>query len=387
MFKTIEQVKNKEKGFSLLELSVAVGIAAIVAAVAITATTVFVNGASTAGENYQANASDSVADSKASFDALWGEGEAPNSVGEYTGGEGGVGDGAITPSVGKIFAWGWWEGVPTDTLEDIVAISASQESWGLAVRSNGTVVSWGGYGNPGFVPEELTNPETANVISVAAGAFHGLALRSNGTVVAWAGTGTQANPLAYSVPPGLSGVVAIAAGGHHSLALKSDGTVVAWGKNGDSNGTIHSGGGQSTVPEGLSGVIAISAGDSHSVALKSDGTVVTWGGSNWGNPAVPAGLTGVIAIDTGWDTTFALKSDGTVVSWGYEIGAPPANATGIIAIAGGGNHIFALKEDGTLIAWGSNWSGEATIPNILPSGEIIAISAGAEWNMILIKNN
>ena len=86
MFKTIEQVKNKEKGFSLLELSVAVGIAAIVAVVAITATTGFVNGASTAGENYQANASDSVTDSKASFDALWREGEAPNSVGEYSGG-------------------------------------------------------------------------------------------------------------------------------------------------------------------------------------------------------------------------------------------------------------------------------------------------------------
>ena len=92
MFKTIEQVKNKEKGFSLLELSVAVGIAAIVAAVAITATTGFVNGASTAGENYQANASDSVTESKASFDALWGEGEAPNSVGEYTGGNGGNND-------------------------------------------------------------------------------------------------------------------------------------------------------------------------------------------------------------------------------------------------------------------------------------------------------
>ena len=76
MFKTIEQVKNreysKEKGFSLLELSVAVGIAAIVAAVAITATTVFVNGASTAGENYQANAQDSILDAEASYDALFG---------------------------------------------------------------------------------------------------------------------------------------------------------------------------------------------------------------------------------------------------------------------------------------------------------------------------
>ena len=70
MFKTIEQVKNKEKGFSLLELSVAVGIAAIVAAVAITATTVFVNGAAGTAETYESAADIEIANAKASFDAL-----------------------------------------------------------------------------------------------------------------------------------------------------------------------------------------------------------------------------------------------------------------------------------------------------------------------------
>ena len=70
MFKTIEQLKNKEKGFSLLELSVAVGIAAIVAAVAITATTGFVNGAAGSAELYEAGADQSIVDASDSFDAL-----------------------------------------------------------------------------------------------------------------------------------------------------------------------------------------------------------------------------------------------------------------------------------------------------------------------------
>jgi prepilin-type N-terminal cleavage/methylation domain-containing protein len=47
---------KKEDGFSLLELAVAVGIAAIVAGVAVTASTAFVNGSQTKATDYQASA-------------------------------------------------------------------------------------------------------------------------------------------------------------------------------------------------------------------------------------------------------------------------------------------------------------------------------------------
>jgi alpha-tubulin suppressor-like RCC1 family protein len=52
-----------------------------------------------------------------------------------------------------------------------------------------------------------------SVIAIAAGSFFGLALRSNGSVVAW---GT-----APSVPAGLSNVIAIAAGQGARARLES----------------------------------------------------------------------------------------------------------------------------------------------------------------------
>ena len=61
---------KKEDGFSLLELSVAVGIAAVVAGVAITATTAFVNGAADSATAYEATADQSITDAEDSSDAL-----------------------------------------------------------------------------------------------------------------------------------------------------------------------------------------------------------------------------------------------------------------------------------------------------------------------------
>ena len=74
-----------------------------------------------------------------------------------------------------------------------------------------------------------------------------LALKSNGTVVGWGGNSYGET----TIPAGLTGVTAIAAGNGHSLALKSDGTIVAWGNNSQ---------GQRTIPTGLTGVTAIFSG-------------------------------------------------------------------------------------------------------------------------------
>lgn len=72
-------LKKNDNGFSLLELAVGVGIAAVVAAVGITATTVFVNNAADRAVSYESNADDAIAKAEASFDALW-DGERPEPV-------------------------------------------------------------------------------------------------------------------------------------------------------------------------------------------------------------------------------------------------------------------------------------------------------------------
>ena len=61
---------KKEEGFSLLELSVAVGVAAIVAVAAIGATTTFIGSAQTKSSDYTSNAESSINDASAQSSAL-----------------------------------------------------------------------------------------------------------------------------------------------------------------------------------------------------------------------------------------------------------------------------------------------------------------------------
>jgi hypothetical protein len=83
----------------------------------------------------------------------------------------------------------------------------------LALKSVGTVVAWGQYEfQPATVPAGL-----GGVIAIAAGADHTVALRSDGTVVAWGGENDFGQTI---VPAGLGGVIAVSAGGYHTAALK-----------------------------------------------------------------------------------------------------------------------------------------------------------------------
>src|SRR5882724_13389699 len=78
------------------------------------------------------------------------------------------------------------------------------------------LVAWGDFSAGTNTPTGITD-----IRSIAVGPSYGLLLRSNGTVVAWgSGSFGQTN-----VPVGLSSVTAIAAGAGHCLALRSNGTV------------------------------------------------------------------------------------------------------------------------------------------------------------------
>ena len=233
----------------------------------------------------------------------------------------------------------------------------------LGLKSDGTVVAWGGSQNIGdtsMVYGESDVPsDLSNVISVSAGTYHSLALKSDGTVVAWG----RNNNGQTDVPIDLLEVIAISGGDKHSLALKSDGTVVAWGTDSDE------------IPSDLSDVISIATSGEHSLALKSDSTVVAWGDNDWNQSDVPDDLSNVIAIAAGDLHSLALKSDGTVVGWGIDIygGTPPEDLTDVIAIEAGYRHSVALKSDGTVVAWGNNVFGGLDIPADLEN--VVSISS------------
>lgn len=302
-----------------------------------------------------------------------------------------------------------------NNLSGLKAISGYQD-FGLALSSDGTAWSWG-YNGVG----ELGNPTNANtgtlvttpvqvsnitgVIAVSAGNGFGLALRSDGTVWSWGanndgqlGTGNNT----YSTTPvqvtSLSGITAISAGNVHSLALRSDGTVWGWGYNFYGvlgNGTQTTSNSPVQVSN-LSNVIAIAAGFAHSFALKSDGTVWAWGDNNYGElgtgatntapvttPVQVSGLSNVVALSGGYDDGMALKSDGTVWTWGCNyycyFNAPGLGSlapvqvsalSGAIAISAGFDHSAVLLGDGSLAAWGSNSWGQlgncSTIDSVTP---------------------
>ena len=214
-------------------------------------------------------------------------------------------------------------------LSGVIAI-ASGDNHSLALKSDGSAWAWGNnpYGQLGnnsttdsHVPVPISS--LTGVAAIAAGGgTHSMALKSDGSVWSWGlnsrgelGNNSTANSSVPVAVPGLgagTGVTAIAAGSSHSMALKSDGSVWAWGYNQygqlGNNSTTDS---HVPVPvSGLAGVTAIACGPYHSLALKSDGSVWAWGynlsgllGNNSTTeshvPVPVSGLAGVISIAVG----------------------------------------------------------------------------------------
>ena len=70
-------------------------------------------------------------------------------------------------------------------------------------------------------------PTGAEFDAVAAGRSHSVALRSDGSLVSW---GYDSQGQVRDTPTGAE-FDAVAAGGIHSVALKSDGSLVSWGRD------------------------------------------------------------------------------------------------------------------------------------------------------------
>ncbi len=274
---------------------------------------------------------------------------------------------------GQVIGWGTFYSStitndPPDDLGDVVALAGGTYT-SLALRSDGTVASWG---------PELAPPGLSNITAISAGGGFYLALQTNGTIVAW-GRNDHGQT---NVPSDLTNVVAISASmTAHALALRSDGTVTNWGWYNVANPAL------ATVPASATNVMAIAAGSNHDLVLRRDGTVVAWGAndafSNF-QATVPAGLSNVIAIAAGGQSSIALKSDGSVVSWGYWSSFQPV-LTNVVAISAGYTHCLALHRDRTVTAWGPrDWDGPGmgTVPPGLSN--VIAIASAPSYDLFLL---
>jgi alpha-tubulin suppressor-like RCC1 family protein len=282
-------------------------------------------------------------------------------------------------------------------------------NWTLALGTDGTVWSWGynGDGQLGdgtFVTQRSTPGVVAfltNVVDVAAGESHGLAVRSDGSVWSWGRTPPAAGSSRLPVRvAGLSDIVAVAAGIDFSLALRNDGRVFAWGMNGYGqlgDGSQWVNRANAVQVAGLTAVRSIAAGPSSSFAIKSNGAVVAWGAggtlgdggtSNKLTPVPVPGLSNVEQVSVG-NHGLARTTAGEVYFWGENFygEAGDGTATGvhltpvqvpglhqITGIAAGGWHNLALQGNGTVWAWGSNLLGEIGVgPGVYTQDSPIAV--------------
>ncbi len=302
-------------------------------------------------------------------------------------------------------------------LTNVVLVDA-KGNHNLALKSNGSVCSWGYnfYGQLGDGTN--TNRNTPVQVSgltggaiIATGDAHSLAFKSDGNIKTWGynfygqlGDGTNTNRTTPVQATNITGVLTIGAGNYHSLAVKADGTGRGWGHNGRGqvgNGTTTNQLSPVQV-SGLTNAIMIDGGRLHSLAVKSDGTAWAWGANVYGQlgdgtttqrttpvqvkgPGGVGFLTDVIVVSAGGTLLYgtdgyslALKSDGTVWAWGEndfgQLGdgtdidkTTPVQVKGlggagfltdVVAISAGGFHNLALKSDGTVRAWGYNYDGE-----------------------------
>lgn len=241
-------------------------------------------------------------------------------------------------------------------LSGVTAIAA-WESNGYALRSDGTVWAWGENYNDQVGPQ--TTPDRTvdlpiriagidNVVAIAASSSTGYALRSDGTVWSWGsngsgelGIGTKggSSPTPVQVA-GLTDVTEIVAGAGTRYALRSDGTVWTWGSNSEGelgNGTVFLSTGTPAPVRDLTGVVSVGAGFRNGYAVLADRTVVAWGaasGSGTGDtsggalttPKPISKLTGVTKVVGG----YALQADGSLWGWGIRperiTGLPPVKA-------------------------------------------------------------
>ncbi|MBK7399333.1 MAG: RCC1 repeat- and reductase domain-containing protein [Myxococcales bacterium] len=262
-------------------------------------------------------------------------------------------------------------------------------------------------------------PGLTGVVSVSVGTDNTYAVKSDGTVWSW---GKNAGPGAANIgylgdgtkvdraTPGaalITGVAEVQASSGPIFARKTDGTLWAWGDG--FAGALGLGGSASTptptqIP-GLVDVTGIANGGDFAFALQKDGTVWSWGRNNSGQlgrgeaplstdkPGQISTLSGVVSICVrGGDTAqgFAVKSDGTVWGWGYNYGQElgvdtspvtrvmsPVQVTGITgaaAISCGALHTMVRKTDGTVWGWGVDWAvglgstpdGGVKVPTAVP---------------------
>ena len=174
---------------------------------------------------------------------------------------------------------------PADVRFADIAASAIH-SCGLTDGKPGlrSVECWGddqaarGFSGGGQVSDR---PLDSGFLEVAADSEYACAIRTNRTIICWGGDDIRGRPTGRTTPPPSDKFLDVAPGHQHACGIRLDGSIACWGQDTDKV--------LSDAP--TSGKFKdISSGDFHSCALRDNGTIECWGRNHYGQTDVPSEL-------------------------------------------------------------------------------------------------
>ena len=308
----------------------------------------------------------------------------------------------------------------------------------LAVKTNGTLWSWGAQGSYGQLGNESlaarSSPVQVGALTNWAQVFtqhrHSTAIKTDGSLWVW-GDGQQGKlgdntVISKSSPIQIGSTPATATtnwsvaslGTETQAAIRTDGTLWLWGLG--TSGEIGNGAAVSksspTQVGSLTTWSKISTGPYATSAIKTDGTIWSWGNDasgslgqntlsvNKSSPVQIGALTTWSQSECGTEYTLAIKTDGTLWSWGkgiqgqlginlggigtsrsspVQIGATPLAETNNWSLAANGNyHTIAIKTDGTMWSWGKNEYGQIGDNAVINRSSPVQVGALTTWSKI-----
>jgi alpha-tubulin suppressor-like RCC1 family protein len=244
-----------------------------------------------------------------------------------------------------------------------------------AVRTNGTIWSWGS-GADGRLGDNtlVTRSSPVSVVGgftdwcqVSAGGFHTAAVRTNGTVWSWGnntsgrlGDNTATDKSSpVSVVGGFTDWCQVSVGYEHSTAIRTNGTIWSWGlgssgRLGDNTNVTRSS--PVSVVGGFTDWCQVSVGVCHTAAVRTNGTIWSWGN----------GCFGILG-----DNTITTRSSPVSVVGGF---------TDWCQVSAGRCHTAAVRTNGTIWTWGNNSSGRLGNGTVTTSSSPVSTVSGfTDW--------
>ena len=275
--------------------------------------------------------------------------------------------------------------VQVGTLTDWSSISGGNPSFATAIKTDGTLWSWG-FNTSGQLglgdATARSSPVQVGALTAWSKVFSGnsnaLAIKTDGTLWAWGlnsdgrlGLGDVTNR-SSPVQVGALTTWSVISTSSHSLAVKTDGTLWAWGAN-----TVGQCGLGNTLTVGRSSPVQVGtlttwasvvAGRGVSLAVKTDGTLWAWGSNN----------SGQLGLGNTTNRSSPVQV-GALTTWSSKISASGSVTTFA--------HVLAVKTDGTLWSWGHNSRGQLGLNDQTSRSSPVQVGALTTWDVCSCANS